>query len=1400
MLDLTPAPSPLMKACAFVARWSLALLLFAWFLFAAGWGALHLLIVPRIGELRPQLETTASRILGVAVRVEAVAAYSIGMIPAFELTNVSLHDQQGREALRLPRVLVSLSPRSVLALKFEQLYIDRPTLNIRRATDGKIFVAGLDFSKGSKPDGGVMDLLFSQPELVIRHGAVVWTDELRSVPALALRDVDLVLRNRSRRHDLRLDATPPPDWGDRFGLMARFEQPFLSMDGGRWQDWSGQAYGNFSRVDLSQLKRYADVGVDLQRGRGALRAWVDIRRGRMTGATADVALADAAITLDPTLKALELLSLSGRLAAKFSPGTVEVSTTALEFDTADGMRWPGGNIELIKADGDAARAARGELVADRLDLAALTQIASRLPMGAQLHAALAQYAPKGLVERFKARWEGPVEAISKYEVLGRVQQFSVKEHPARIDPKPGAPIAPGSPGISGATVDFEFNESAGKARLALQDGTVVLPGVFEEPVVPFAQLSGDVSWQTRGDKIQVQVADLRFSNQDAAGELTLKWRTSDPGRSGGGDRFPGELDLQGNLSRAEGVRVHRYLPLILDAQVRGYVRDAVQGGNASGVSFKVKGDLMDMPFANPKQGEFQINANIRNAQFAYLPQNYQETGALPWPALTQLSGELVIDRKSLHVKGANGLVVGTTGLQLSKAEGTIADLTRSTNVVVGLEFRGPLPEMLAVVNGSPIGDMTGQALTRATTAGNAELRLKLTLPLEALDKSSMQGALTLLGNDLQLSAETPRISRARGVVGFSESGFSINAVQARIFGGDARLEGGSIPPVASGVPGARAAATLSLRAQGIVSAEGLQQARELGIVARLAQYASGSAAYTATFGLRAGVPEISVSSSLAGLALNLPAPLGKSPDAAMPIRLDSSLVRESLVPAAGGRVRLQDRLVMDIARVGSFEYVRDLSTGQPQVQYGAIGVGLAVDESAPMPLEGVVANINLSSFDLDAWGAVLSQSLGASFAGLNTLDAAPGNGTNSLARSYLPTSLAVRARSLVAGGRKLRNVVVGGSRDGPTWRANVDADELNGYVEYRQSSEAGSGRVFARLARLTLAPELTSDVERLLDDQPSTIPALDIVVDDLELRGKKLGRVEVEALNRAVGTRDGGVREWRLRKFDVITADAVFRATGDWVALNAQSATAGLVPSAGGVAEPRRTVMNFRLEINNSGDLLTRLGMRDVIRRGKGIMEGQVAWAGSPLTLDYPSLGGEFSVNVENGQFLKADPGLAKLLGVLSLQSLPRRLTLDFRDVFTEGFVFDFFRGDVKIDHGIASSNNLQMKGVNAAVLMDGQADLARETQDIKVVVVPELNAGTASLIASAINPAIGLGSFLAQLFLRRPLIEAATQEFHVDGSWLDPRIRRVDRKTGVAGAIEPETGASPDKKASEVR
>ena len=87
------------------------------------------------------------------------------------------------------------------------------------------------------------------------------------------------------------------------------------------------------------------------------------------------------------------------------------------------------------------------------------------------------------------------------------------------------------------------------------------------------------------------------------------------------------------------------------------------------------------------------------------------------------------------------------------------------------------------------------------------------------------------------------------------------------------------------------------------------------------------------------------------------------------------------------------------------------------------------------------------------------------------------------------------------------------------------------------------------------------------------------------------------------------------------------------------------------------------------------------------------------------------------------------------------------------------------------------MRGVQAAVLVDGSADLSEETQNLRVLVVPEINAGGASLAYALINPAIGLGTFLAKLLLTKPMAAANTREFHITGRWDDPKVEQVEHK-----------------------
>ncbi len=1417
-----PAPPVARRLRATPLRWAARVLVGATTVFVSllliAWLVVYAMILPHIEEWREPIEARATRALGVTVRIGHIALRSSGWVPSVELADVVLLDAQQRPALRLPRVFAAVSPRSLLSwqLRFEQLLIDGAELEVRRDASGRILVAGLMFDGAQAGDGRAADWFFAQHEFVIRGGALRWVDELRGAAPLELRDVQLAVRNGLRLHELRLDATPPLEWGDRFSISGRFTQPLLARHGD-WQRWSGPAYASLPRADVQLLRQHVQLPFDLREGVGALRGWFDLKDGQPVAATVDLALRAVALRLAPDVDLLDVDELEGRFTAQRDAEGAQIALQHFTFLTGDGIRWPQGDMHLAWRQRAGQAATGGSFSAQRLDVGQMAQIASRIPLGGALRRLLAELNPRGTVTELDTQWTGPLDAPAHYRAKGTLANLALAARPS--DAAGGV----GRPGLRGATMQFDATEAGGQAHVVMNGGELHLPGVFEEPVVPLDQLSAQLLWkiepaliataakpvatatvrapaptakaaasapaeppQAPQPQLSVQVKDMRFSNADASAELNATWHTGAGLALAHGGRFPGRLELEGKLSNGTAARTFRYLPQGLPRDARSYVERAVLGGKLASATYRVKGDLWDFPFnsaRSAKDGEFRITAKLDNVGFAFVPSLPAPATPSPWPALTGATAELVLDRNTLEIRNGNAQLAGldVRGLQLA-----IRNLDTDSVLSLDASARGPLAEMLHVVATTPIAGWTGKALDAATATGNADLTLNLGLPLNRMNTATARGSVQLAGNDVRISPDTPMLAGAKARIDFTQKGFNVVGATARVFGGDASFEGSQ-----------QADGTVRINGQGTASAEGLRRAPELGLLARMAGSMSGQASYRLNAALVRGQPEFTLTSTLAGLAISLPAPLNKPADVAWPLRVQTSLDGAGATGAGsvgsvgtaatggGGREVMRDTVRVELGSVLQAQWQRELGGDAPRVLRGGIGVL----EPAPQPLAGVAAHINLKALDLDAWEAAADKLFAVTDKPAAVGDKATATGdtrsgtasigpsAGSVTSPYEPDAIALRVQELSTGTRKLTHLVAGVSQDAGMWRANLDADQLNGYVEYRPPSRRGpvasaAGRVYARLARLSLPKSDADQVESLLDQQPANVPALDIVVEDFELRGRNLGRVEIEAVNRTVPLGAGPtrevMREWQLAKFNLTTPEAQLAASGHWAVVG---------PAANGRPATRRSVMDFKLTLADSGALLERLGTRGAIRGGKGEMSGTVAWLGSPFALDYPSLAGQINVNIEAGQFLKADPGAARLLGVLSLQSLPRRLSLDFRDLFQQGFAFDSITGDVKVGRGVAQTNNLRMRGVQAAVLMEGSADIARETQDLRVIVVPEINAGTAALAYAVINPAIGLGAFLAQALLKKPLTQAGTREFHVSGPWADPKVEPVQRK-----------------------
>ena len=1347
----------------------LALLLY--FAFTILFLALRYAVLPNIDHYKGDIERAASRAAGNPVTISRIYASWNGLRPSLYLGDVVLHDGQGRQALALPGVSATLSWWSVLAggPRFESLVLTRPDLDLRREADGRLFAAGMYLDPNKPSDGKAADWLLSQREIVIREGRVRWTDLARAgpPPPLALDGVTFVLRNKWLHHQFALKATPPAALAAPLDLRADFTHPAFASRVSNVSMWKGELYADIRDTDVAAWKAWIDFPFVLNSGGGSLRAWLGFDQTRLTSVTADVGLRDVSAVLGQDLPLLDLRELTGRVAAredlpplatpvakgagrlKFGARGHSVELTNLTLTTADGLVMAPTSLSETYVAAAGPQPERVALRAPQLDLRTVAGLAERLPLTAAQRKLLADTAPRGLLRNFSAEWTGTLPAVQSYRIKGDLVGVGLQPQPPRpAQPKtarsPATAAVPGLPGFDNLTGAVDATDKGGRFSLDSQQLVLQMPAQFSEAAMPFDSLKLKASWSFEPDnQLLLRIDDLAFLQQGLSG--TLRGTHTMPLAGKG----MGKADLTGTLDGFELNRIDRYLPMQTPHELRAWLTGALEGGVASDVSVRLRGELAHFPFhgEHAARGEFRVAGKLTEGKLNYSPNHYLQDGKvlgkdgkpLPlWPQAEHIKGSFVFERARMEIRGDSAT---TGGAALSGVKAVIPDLTIHDSM---LEIDGnaaaPMQEFLKYVANSPVLNWISHFTEDTQASGNATLALKLQLPLSHLIDAKVQGSLQLNNNDITLMNDLPPVQASQGKIEFNERGVNLNQLSGIFLDGPVSITGGTQRDNA-----------IVIKLGGMLTADGFRKTYTMPAMQRLGSHFSGATRYNGTVTVRDHQLTVAVDSTLAGLALDLPAPVAKAAPETMPLRF---LLTSGLAPDANNA--LHDEIRIALGGGVAARYQRQKIGKTP---WKVVRGGIGVNTPAPEPDGGMAVNISLPALNVDAWldfGNAVAGPQGAPLEG-----AAPADGAD-FAQYVVPDTIAARSSELVIGGRKLENVVVGVSRHKTVWQASVDSTQANGYLTWSEPSTGhGLGKVTARLSSLVIPASASTEVQDLLSDGKSaaaTIPALDVVIERFELFNKPLGQLELQASNAQLPNEK--TREWRINKLALANADGELTGSGKWVTREGA----------------HNTSLNFKLDIADAGKLLDRFGFAGTVKGGKGTLNGDIAWKGLPYSLDLPSLEGQITMNVEKGQFLKQDPGAAKLLGVLSLQALPRLLKLDFHDVFSEGLAFDGISANATVHQGIAKTDNLKMHGVAATVLMDGSADIANETTNLHVVVIPEVNLGTAPLVyALAVNPVIGLGSFLAQLFLSAPVMRALTYHMQVTGPWKVPVVTKLD-------------------------
>ncbi len=1091
---------------------------------------------------------------------------------------------------------------------------------------------------------------------------------------------------------------------------------------------------SLNRLDNWNGRLYVELGyTDL----AGWRAWVDypIDVSRGQGAVrAWATLVNG--TLKEATADVALVDVSARLGKDLPPVELSAVTGRIQASTREGgYQLAGRQLALVSRRGRSM---------DPTDFQLAWAPAGAAPEHGSFSSKRLELVPLSRLAETLPLPEGVRKTLSDVSPRGRVLEASLDwtgplEAPQKLSAKAkferlGAKPWGEFPGFSGLSGSIEASETKASLHLASRRAEIDVPRVLTDPRVALDTLDGDIAVERSGpaaNAVKVDLASLSFSNADLEGKASGSYAWRGEGR--------GLIDLEATLKRADGARVVRYLPLaeVMGASVHDYLAKAIVSGKASDVRLKLKGDLADFPFHDPAKGDFRVSAHVADGVLEYVP---------GWPRITGIDADLLFERERMLIAGRSGSVLGA---KLSGVQVAIADLgARPAHVSVSGEAQGPTAEFLHFVSSSPVRGMIGGFTDGVRAEGQGKLRLKLDVPLDDPTQTKVAGQYDLLGDSVTLHAGVPPIERANGRVLFTESTLSFRDMRGRFLGGPVSIVGGSKPGAGVEVQ-ARGDATVAA-AQALVDNS-------------WKRYFSGATSYAATVSVQAGSTRIAIDSSLRGVSSGLPPPFAKAAGDALPMHAE-------IFPASDGS---RDRVSVRLGRIAAIELLRAKEGEAMALQRASLWLTPSRGQPLRLPERpGTLVYGSLPQLDVDRWLALAdadpkpaqaTATPAASSAATPAASSAPATGES-------PFNFDLSVGTLDAFGKRVHAAQVKGGADASGWSATIESEEMGGQVSYQEEK---GGQVVARMAHFRIPEDYPGAKPDARAERSKELPSVDFIADRFTLRGKQLGRLELLARRAS--------DDWRLDKLALINPEASVSGTGVWH------------PGAG--AGGSQTSLNLDLESSDGGKFLARLGYPGLVRGARSRMQATISWAGDPTAIDYSTLSGNVQLQSYDGQFLEIEPGIGKLVALMSLQALPRRLTLDFRDVFSKGFQFDKLASAADIERGVMTLKDFKMSGSAADVDMSGKVDLAHETQDLHVRVVPQLG-DTASTALVLVNPLLFFPAAIAQKILKDPLGHIFAFNYSITGTWSDPKVA----KRGVEAEEvphPPQEQAAPEQQAS---
>ena len=1239
-----------------------------------------MLLVP---DYREKLELFFEERVQTPLVIDELEGKMEGLVPQFVARRIRLPAPEGESPLELQEVVLSVDVlRSLLVrdLVLKELRIEGVALHLVRSEDGRVRLRGLDIMERSSSDEPPpierFLRMFYRQQLLTVHNAQL-SLEWPGMPPLAASKLEATLINDGGNHllSLNVEARDRPLrveakvhlHDDAYTLDEVDADLYLRVRGRRLEEWLPSSLN--MPLSVSQLQ-------------GKLEFWGGLEAGQPR--QGQLALSVPAVTLNDAAHSWPMTEVSARLALDRQDDQAAVSLLDLSAQTPAGQLRLGDMALQWETSGE-ARA--WQLRTGDLPVRALSQQFQQWPFplpdkADKVRTLLKALSPQGVVDGFYAR--GVARNLEKFQArftaLGNQAEEKI-------------------PGVSRLSGWVSGNPQQGLVHLYSDSLALDLPRLFEQPLA--GQMAGVLDWQRDGDTLRVRSGRLRVVNDDAHGEAMLTVAATK-------GKVP-ELRLAAEIYDGNGAHVRRYIPLRrLPDGLAGWLGQALQAGHLNRGQLLYQGPVKIDP-DRQQDRTFQMRYQGEDIAMSILPE---------WPLARNVTADVFISGREVRGVASQGNIYGS---EVSQVFVDVPAFTteQGPRLIVSGQLKGPLADLDSLIHDTPLQQqLPEELLDWRMQAGTVNGRILLDFPFKRENGETL--TVIVDGQVDNGALENP----ARRLV--------VNDLRAPVY--FHLNDGVQIPKLEATVLGGKVSGNWETR--GTQSQLSLQGALP---VAQLRNWlgfawlspASGQMPVSMTMDIPwKGSPfALRGHSSLLGVAVEAPAPLGKRADD------EGSLDME--IRGEGPR----QNLYLDYGNL----WRGRIALGETPVR-GDVVVG---SDRLMLPESGISLRGQLANADSGAWIDFISEKMVPAF------EASDGETSGGESQASI-SKVSLRIAQLDLFGVGVNNASLSVLPAGNGWDLALSSRAIAGSVRIPEGFSArGDKPLVLSVSRMNIAmPVEEEGTASASPVSPLQLPPMNARLDNLRVDGEDYGEWKGRIRPLAQGVRISGLEgRWRFTEIE---------GSLDWTEQE----------EGGGKQHSRFSGV---IKTDKLERALKAWDMPELIESDEAQAKVVLGWQDWPLNPDYLALDGQARVDIGECRIPETDSrtSFLRVLGVLNLGTIQRRLRLNFSDLYKKGLSCDSITGDFRVEGPLVSTSNLAIRSPSALIDVKGQINLDKETLNHQMEVTLPLSS---NLYAGCLaGPAACAGIFVVERIWGDKLDRTATLEYAVTGTWSNPKVTETE-------------------------